>query len=83
MELWMLCFFWVTGGGLAGFIFGFGLKALLVKRKKPIGTLRLDRSDPNEAPYLFLELERGGMDRIYSDKTVIFKVDLNSYLPRN
>lgn len=79
MELWM----WIAGGFLTGFIFGFGLKALLVKRKKPIGTLRLDRSDPNEAPYLFLELERGGMDRIYSDKTVIFKVDLNSYLPRN
>lgn len=50
--------------------------------KKCAGTLRVDRSDPTEAPYLFLELEPGGMDEIHKNETVIFKVDLNGYMPR-
>ena len=79
MELWM----WITGGLLIGFIFGMCLiYAILFKRKKPVGTLRVDRSDPTEAPYLFLELEYGGMEKIHKSKTVLFKVDLGSYLPR-
>ena len=26
-------------------------------RKKPVGNLRIDKSDPDDGPYLFLELE--------------------------
>ncbi|MBR3739255.1 MAG: beta-lactamase induction signal transducer protein [Clostridia bacterium] len=61
---------------------GFAL-AIILKKEKPIGTLRVDRSDPDEAPYLFLELEQNGMERIRQSKTVVLKVDLNGYLPRN
>ena len=78
MELW----FWGIGGLVLGLLLGFGLSAV-IKRKKPVGTLRVDRSDPEEAPYLFLELERDGMDKIHKAKAVVFKVDLSSYLARN
>lgn len=78
MEIW----FWGIGGLVLGLLLGFGL-SVVIKRKKPVGTLRVDRSDPEEAPYLFLELERDGMDKIHKAKTVVFKVDLSSYLARN
>ena len=29
----------------------------LFKKPKTVGTLRIDRSDPDEAPYIFLELK--------------------------
>ena len=29
---------------------------VFMTRKRPIGTLRIDRSDPNDQPYMFLEL---------------------------
>ena len=28
----------------------------LIKKPKTVGTLRIDRSDPDDAPYIFLEL---------------------------
>lgn len=74
---------WIAAIGLiAGALIGFAL-AIILKKEKPIGTLRVDRSDPDEAPYLFLELEQNGMERIRQSKTVVLKVDLNGYLPRN
>ena len=78
MEIW----FWGIGGLVLGLLLGLGLSAIS-RRKKPVGTLRVDRSDPEEAPYLFLELEQDGMDQIHKAKTVVFKVDLRSYLARN
>lgn len=30
---------------------------LFNKKPKTVGTLRIDRSDPDDAPYIFLELE--------------------------
>ena len=77
MEFWMLVIPLVTGFGL-----GY-LCSALARRKKPVGTLRVDRSDPDDAPYLFLELEQDGMTKIHQNKTALFKVDLNSYLTRN
>lgn len=78
MEIW----FWGIGGLVLGLLLGFGLSSV-IKREKPVGTLRTDRSDPEEAPYLFLELEQNGMHTIYHAKTVVFKVDLSSYPTRN
>lgn len=77
MEPWILAIPMVVGFGL-----GY-LCSVLTRRKKPVGTLRVDRSDPDEAPYLFLELEQDGMTKIHQNKTVLFEVDLNSYLTRN
>lgn len=82
MELWM----WMVVGWLGGTIIGFAISKLIMKhhdKKLYVGTLRVDRSDPDEAPYLFLELEQDGMMKIHQNKTVLFNVDLNSYMTRN
>lgn len=82
MELWM----WLVVGWLGGTVIGYALSWLIVRRhdkKLCVGTLRVDRSDSDEAPYLFLELEQDGMTKIHQNKTVLFKVDMNSYLTRN
>lgn len=65
-----------TGAALCCFVMYMALK------KRIAGTLRVDRSEPDEAPYLFLEVEHNGMEKIHKKKMVIFKVDLSSYLPR-
>lgn len=64
---------------------GFGLCCLISKinrKKKLVGSLREDRSDPTEAPYLFLELEPDGFDKIHKSKYVILSVKIENYLPR-
>ena len=75
MIIYVMC-------GVIGTLFGFMIAELLQKRKK-IGTLRMDRSDPNEAPYLFLELDPDGMRKINRLKTVVLRVKLENYIPRN
>lgn len=47
-----------------------------------IGNLREDRSDPEEPPYLFLELEQGGLDLIQKSEYVTLRVRRENYLPR-
>lgn len=66
MELWLAI----------GFIAGY-LLAYAIKRRKPIGTILVDYPDPDEAPCLFLELEKDGMANIHLNKTALFKVCLN------
>ena len=47
-------------------------------KRKPIGTLRVDSSDP-DGPYLFLELETDP-SIITKEKSVLLKVDTRSYI---
>ena len=49
-------------------------------RDKPIGSLRVDQSDPDSGPYLFLELSPGGADEIYKKKYVSLRVNLKNYI---
>lgn len=49
--------------------------------KKIVGTLRVDHSDPDSGPYLFLELKHGGMETMRKKKYVLFEVNLKSYIP--
>lgn len=79
ISVWWM---WLVGGLLVGFGIGWAISQLQ-NQKNAAGVLREDRSDPTEAPYLFLELEPDGMTKIHKSKTVVFKVDLNGYLPRN
>lgn len=62
---------------LAGILLGFGM-AFLILKDRPIGTLRIDSSDP-DGPYMFLELEAGVGD-ICSKKHVRLKVSTKSYI---
>lgn len=78
MKFWMI----FVISWLVGLLLGISL-AQIKSRKRAIGTLRMDRSDPNEAPYLFLELNRDGMLEIEKGKIVSFKVDLRNYGARN
>lgn len=44
-----------------------------------IGTLRIDRSDPSEEPYMFLEITKGVGD-ISSRKYVMLEVSNENYI---
>ena len=58
-------------GYILGYVFG-------NDRRKPIGTLRVDSSDP-DGTYLFLELETDP-SIITKEKSVLLKVDTISYI---
>ena len=47
---------------------------------KSVGTIRVDHSDPDSGPYLFLEIKHGGMEKIKKKKYVVLKVNLKSYI---
>ena len=60
------------------------LAGMLVSRfifkDKPIGSLRVDQSDPDSEPYLFLELDPGGMSDIYKKQSVRLRVKIKNYI---
>ena len=47
------------------------------------GTLRMDHSDIEQPPYLFLELKGHTVDDISRQKFVTFAVEQKDFLPRN
>lgn len=47
---------------------------------KSVGSLRVDNSDPDDGPYLFLELPKDIGD-IYRKKYVTLKVNLKNFIP--
>ena len=49
-------------------------------QEKPIGSLRVDQSDQDSGPYLFLELDRSGADAIYKQRYVRLRVELKNYI---
>ena len=63
---------------LAGVLIGTIIYAIAVKTAS-VGTLRIDQSDPEDSPYLFLELKQN-ITTISSKKYVTMKVDLQNYI---
>lgn len=53
--------------------------AKVIFQEKPIGSLRVDDSDPDSGPYLFLELDPDGADAIYKQRYVRLRVPLMFY----
>lgn len=51
----------------------------LNRKKNVAGTLRIDKSDPSDSYYLFLELDEK-VDSIVGKKYVTFKVNRQDYL---
>ena len=49
-------------------------------KEKPVGSLRVDQSDPDSGPYLFLELSHEGVDARYKKKYVVLKVNIQDYI---
>ena len=70
MEVWLaiICM-------ILGFIAGIAAAAMNTTHEA-IGTLKVKQVEENEAPYLFLEIDEGKMQKLYSEKTVLVKVDL-------
>ena len=73
MEMWIVLIF------VIGVVFGSILTKTLT-HKKSIGVLRIDDSDPESEPYLFLELTGATVNDIYNKKYVSFKVNTKGYL---
>ena len=66
-------------------IFGIGILVGIVcttvaTRTKSVGFLRVDTSDSDDGPYLFLELSKD-IGEIYRKKYVMFKVSLKNFIP--
>lgn len=53
---------------------------LSIFRMRSVGSLRIDTSDPDDGPYLFLELEKD-IGEIYQKKHVVLKVNTKSFIP--
>ncbi len=60
---------------ICGYVLGYSLGK---NKRKPVGTLRVDSSDP-DGPYLFLELETDP-SVIKKEKYVLLKVNTKSYI---
>ncbi|GKH02366.1 hypothetical protein CE91St54_47110 [Hungatella hathewayi] len=71
MEL-IIC---IIVGMVIGVVFG-----RQVFRKDVVGSLRVDQSDPDSGPYLFLELSHKGAKAIYKKKYVVLKVNIKDYI---
>lgn len=77
MPFWV----WLAIGIIVGFVFGYCL-SIYLRSLSIVGTLREDQSDPTEAPYLFLELNPGGIDAIHKNKVVALRVQIRNYISR-
>lgn len=67
---------------LVGYAIGFISGYLTAKEKyfkEPIGTLKIDHSDPDDGPYLFLELT-SDPGKIKHNKIVTMKTDCRNYI---
>lgn len=66
---------------LIGVLIGFGVSFFF--KPKNVGSLRVDHSDPDSGPYLFMEIAKGGMDKIRSSKYITLKVEIKNYISRD
>lgn len=64
---------------LIGILIGLFLSQFIFKEKS-VGSLRVDQSDPDSGPYLFLELNRDGAEAIYKKRYVRLRVNLKNYI---
>lgn len=66
---------------IGGFVFGLLYDLPSRRTKKPVGTLRIDSSDP-DGPYLFLEL-RTDVEFVKQQKQVMVDVNIESYISQD
>lgn len=65
-----------------GFLIGtfIGWYCTRKQKEKTIGTIRVDSSDPDSTPYLFLEIYAGKANELYANKVISLDVDLTDYI---
>ena len=66
---------------LLGFVGGM-VFFLICLAARSIGTLRIDQSDPNEPPYLFLDLDKP-VESIAKEKYVLFRVSKKNFISQD
>lgn len=64
---------------ILGFVVGVICVRTSIRNERLVGTLRVDNSDPDDVPYLFLELT-SNPEVIKQRKYVTLKVDVKNYL---
>lgn len=65
---------------ISGMIFG-GWIVWLVANPNPIGTIRVDSSEPGEAPLMFLELDnQASLTSILSSKEVMLRIKMENFI---
>ena len=64
---------------LLGFIAGLITAYIHIVKSRKVGTLRVDRSDPDDEPYMFLELKSGPYEIAYK-RFVILDVKSEDYI---
>lgn len=52
----------------------------IISKPKVAGTLRVDTSDPEDGPYMFLELTTD-IQEVYKADKLTFKVKIEDYVP--
>lgn len=64
---------------LLGFVLGWMISSAVLNKKKPIGTLVIDKSDPYDGPYTFLE-GTVPIDKLEQHKYIWLKVEKRNYI---
>jgi len=68
------CFGFIVGGLVVAFIF------LIIRKSRIVGKLRIDRSDPEDGPYMFLELSKS-INQVESKKHIVLEVKSEDFIP--
>ena len=63
---------------VVGIMIGFVVSSI-IRRKHPVGFLRIDKSDP-DGPYLFLELKKS-VNEIIAQRTILLEVKREDFIP--
>ena len=74
-----LAFVLIVVGFILGVFVGFAIERYMSDRMEPIGDLRIDESDPEDGPYLFLELKTAP-NNFKSLKQVTLNVKAENYI---
>lgn len=78
MEFWILGLIF-----MAGVTIGVIFDKWWSKAPTALGTIVVDRSDPDDGPYLFLEIEqRENVDKLMGQTQVVLNVEHRNYLSR-
>lgn len=63
------------------FLFGVAIGVITMSLLiRSVGVIRIDQSDPDDRPYLFLEINRGCYEKLLRSKKVIFEVRKENYI---
>lgn len=66
---------WFVIGVLVGCVL-----TVILSRRKSVGSLRIDTSDPEDNPYLFLELSKD-VGEVYRKKYITLRVNTKNFIP--